>query len=217
MTYVHAKSAEQRTPSVRKAERSRDEKRRKRRTSSGRPGRKSQETRRIQAEAINALRNRNTNFLTEIELPNLTSQKRDITNILLQPEADVLTNKQIASLAGVCPKTVSDFRGSPEYYESLATSDIFERRLVRLEAQALSGLERNITAHGDNTSIKMVLVMRQRLDEAHRNVFNISADTIQIGVGQTLKNLPAQPKPQMIQEAEYEVEGSAETGDKQEQ
>ena len=202
MTYVTAKAAEQNTPTVKRSSKRRDDKRRLRKQTSGRPGRKSAETRQLQADALNLLRNRCLAFLTEADLPNLTAQKRAVTNVLLQPESDILTNKQIARVAGVCPKTVADFRGSPEYYEALANSDIFESRLMRLEAKAMTGLENNITKYGDNTSIKMVLVMRQRLEEAHRNVFQISADTVQIGIGESLKNLP---------EAKYEViaEGTA--------
>ena len=146
-------------------------------------------------------------FLTDVDLPKLTGQQRSIANILIQPDADILTNKQVAALAVVSPQTVSSFRGSPEYYESLATSEVFERRLLRLEAKALTGLESNITKYGDNTSIKMVLVMRQRLDEAHRNIFQINANTIQIGVGQALANLPEADvsRETQMQEAEYQV------------
>ena len=196
MAYISTTTKEQRTPSVKKAERQRDRKRRQRKRTAGRPGRKSQETRQLQADAIRDIRQRNVQFLTEADLPKLTGQQRDIANILIQPGADILTNIQIARLAGVTRDTVGSFRGSYSYYEALAESDVFEKRLVRLEAMVLRGIEKNITEHCDNTSMKFVLNMRGRVDEAHRNMFQISADTVQIGIGQSLKNLP---------EAKYEV------------
>ena len=196
MAYVTVRGKDQNTPSTRRAAQHRDRTRKRKRKTSGRPGRKSPEQRQQQADTIRSIRNRNLEFVTEADLPDVTGQQRSVINVLIQPNAEVLTNIQIARLAGVTRQTVGNFRGSPLYYESLAKSEIFEKRLIRLEAKALVAMEDNIEQHGDNTCIKMSLVMRQRLDEAHRNVFQISAETIQIGIGQSLKNLPS---------ADYEV------------
>ncbi|MEE9303524.1 MAG: hypothetical protein V3U84_07035 [Thiotrichaceae bacterium] len=196
MAYVATTVKEQRTPSVKKADRQRDFKRRQRKQSSGRPGRKSAEQRQKQAEVMRSVRERKFKFLSDLDLPDLTGQQRDIVNILIQPDVEVLTNIQIARLAGVTRDTVGSFRGSYEYYKSLAKSDVFEKRLVRLEAKVMVGIEKNIEKHCDNTSMKFILTMRQRMDEAHRNIFQINANTVLMGVGQALANLP---------EAEYTV------------
>lgn len=216
MTYISTTNKEQRTPSVRRANKQRDRKRRQRKQSSGRPGRKSAEQRQRQADVMRSVRERKFKFLSDIDLPDLTGQQRDIVNILIQPDVEVLTNIQIARLAGVTRDTVGNFRGSYEYYKALAKSDVFEKRLIRLEAKVLVGIEKNIEKHCDNTSMKFILTMRQRMDEAHRNIFQINANTIQIGVGQALKNLPDAnvSRETLTQDAEYQVvEGKKDDSD----
>jgi len=209
-------TAEKQTTSKRASDRTRQKRAKRKRT--GRPGRKSQSQIEHAAAIMDKYRNHAFDFFAPNELPTLTPQQVRVVNCLLLPNTDCLTNVQIGELLGISRQTVDKFRESRAYYEALAHCTVFEKKLEVLEAQSIIALERNIVEDRDNAAIKMVLVMRQRLDEAHRNVFNISADTIQIGVGQTLKNLPA-PK-QQIEEAEYTVEqgsSNTETGDKQEQ
>jgi hypothetical protein len=184
---------EQRTSALRSSDRIRKKRQRRR---SGKPGRKSQAQKDKAQTVIDKYKDNAFDFFVSEELPLLTPTQVKVVNVLLLPDTHCLTNKQIAGLLGIHPETVNGFRDSREYYRAIAESTAFEKKLEVLEAQSMVALERNIVEDRDNAAIKMVLVMRQRLEEAHRNVFQISADTVQIGIGQSLKNLP---------DAKYEV------------
>ncbi len=196
---------EQRTSALRASDRTRKKRSRRR---SGKPGRKSQAQQDKSQAVVERYTGNPFNFFVNEDLPTLTPTQVRVVNCLMLPDTHCLTNKQVAGLLGIHPETVNGFRDSHLYYRAIAECTVFEKKLEVLEAQSMVALERNIVEDRDNAAIKMVLVMRQRLDEAHRNIFQITADTIQIGVGQTLANLP---------EAEFEViaEG-ADEGSKEE-
>lgn len=186
-------TVEQRTSALRSSDRTRKKRQRRR---SGKPGRKSQAQQDRSQAVIERYTGNAFNFFVPEDLPLLTPTQVKVVNCLMLPGADCLTNKQVAGLLGIHPETVNGFRDSHKYYRAIAECTVFEKKLEVLESQCMVALERNIVEDRDNAAIKMVLVMRQRLEEAHRNVFQISAETIQIGIGQSLKNLP---------EAKYEV------------
>ncbi len=185
MAYVEAKITEQRTNSVRKADRTRQKRKRR-----GKPGRQTVEHKERAKQIMERYQHNPFDFFCDIDLPTLTVLQVKIVNCMMLPDTHCLTNGQIATLLGIHRDTVDGFRDSKRYYQAIAECTVFEKKLEVLEAQSMVALERNIVEDRDNAAIKMVLVMRQRLDEAHRNVFQISAETIQIGIGQSLKNLP---------------------------
>lgn len=202
MAYVNTKIRERRTNSVRKADRTRQKRKRR-----GKPGRQTVEHKDRAKEIVERYKHNPFDFFCDNDLPGLTALQIKVVNCLLLPDTHFLTNGQIAELLAVHRDTVDNFRDSHKYYQAIADCTVFEKKLEVLEAQSMVALERNIVEDRDNAAIKMVLVMRQRLDEAHRNIFQINANTIQIGVGQALSNLPDAnvSRETQVQEAEYKV------------
>lgn len=203
-----------RTDALRQQDRKRKHKQKRRLT--GRPGRATSQTIAKRNALYYTLKNQGLNLFDDIPTPGeLSGYQKRILEILLKDTENILTNIQIAALAGCDRKAVGRFRESGMMYSILANADIFDRILQRLESKSLQAMEHNIEL-GDNQSIKMVMQMRGRLQEARQNILVIADKDVAASVTESLRALLPDKRADNAIDADYVVEPDTDRGEGEE-
>lgn len=201
-----------RTDAHRQQDRKRKDKQtRKRKPQTGNPGRASKRTLEMRKYTFDKLKNEELNLFDNIPTPGeLSGVHKRILEVLLKDHQSCLTNKQIAELVGCHANVVGRFRESGTMYSLLANAEIFDRVLQRLESKSLIALENNIQL-GDNQSIKMVMQMRGRLNEARTQVLILADSEVKASVTESLRGLLPNKQADNAIEADYSVEDDRDT------
>ena len=133
-------------------------------------------------------------FFTEAEVPELSDPQRRMLNLFIDPEVrDNLDNQQIGELVGLTGREVGTIRTDRKFLDAMY--DNYMPIVRSMVPDVLKSLHEAIR-EGDNTARNQWFKMCDWITDTKNQFIKITAEQVQIGIGQSLANLPG---------ADYEV------------